>query len=298
MPNKQLNEKKFLSDGFQILRGLFSPEEFKRMRESVYNSLKKNKAAGVQMVDALGDEFMAPYVYDSRVLDVARELLKSDNICYFGDASYAVIGHNYDVKTATGWHRDNTDRTPNKSSPDWQTPYTLIRFGFYLQDHKNKSGGLMIRQKSHNGIKSKYKIVTLLRERYINTNIGDVAVWNMRASHSGVGKCLKWFSQIAISPYLENKIPSFLIAPNTTEERAAFWVSYGINDAHLKRHCDYLMHRSERKKMWENSYYSPETLKACKEAGLQVIDMPSRMRQAIDNGEEVGGHDHHYQFNV
>jgi hypothetical protein len=87
-----------------------------------------------------------------------------------------------------------------------------------------------------------------------------------------------------------------MISPDTQETRAAFWVSFGVNDEHLKRHCDYLMTRSERKKIWEHSFYTKDILKACAEAGLGVIDMPSRMRSAITAGETVGQHEHHYQM--
>ena len=203
------------------------------------------------------------------------------------------LGRNYDPGDAVGWHRDNTDRF-DLEAPDWQVPYTLIRFGFYLQDHRRRSGGLMVRRQSHNIMMRGFQAQA--SERYMNTGPGDVVVWNMRLQHAGIGRCLRGFPGIALGPWKQRHIPEFLQAPYTAGERAAFWVSYGVDDAHLQRHCDYLVTRTERLHFWKESHYTPDVLALCDEAGLGVVNMPDRIRSMLAAGEPVGQHDHHYQF--
>lgn len=289
----KVNVKKFDHDGFLKLPQLFEPKEFEILREKVFESIKKRERGETETVDALADPLIEKYVYDGRILDVARQILGRDDITYFGDAGYAAFGHDYDKETATGWHRDNTDRS-RMDKPDWDSRYTLIRFGLYLQDHHRTSGGIMFRKQSHNKITRGLK--AHLYSRYLNNRMGDVGVWSMRTLHSGAGLCFKLMPSIAISHALKPHIPDFLVADMTSQKRTALWLTYGVRDGHLIRHCDYLMTRSERLKMWKNSYYSDETLAACKQAGLHVENMPERMRKAIKNGDEVGTHDHHYDF--
>ncbi|MFJ9534503.1 phytanoyl-CoA dioxygenase family protein [Herbaspirillum sp. NPDC101396] len=290
----QLDDTKFWKDGYLILRNLFSPKEFATMRENVFESLKGREQNGEPVVDALADPHLQHWVHDERLVHVAKTLLKGDNLAYFGDGGYAVIGHGYEAgKDVGGWHRDNTDRS-DTNAPDWQGRYSLVRFGFYLQDHKARSGGLIVRRDSHNRILRGWK--AHLHDRYLNTGIGDVGVWNMRIQHAGLGRCIRGIPGLALGPYLQKRLPQFLQAPFPKEERTGFWISYGLNDQHLERHCQYLLTRSERKVMWSNSHYSEAILDDCRAAGLQVIDMPSRMRAAIAAGEEVGFLKHHRQL--
>jgi hypothetical protein len=213
---------------------------------------------------------------------------------YFGDANYAVVGRGYDEhEQATGYHRDNTDRS-DTSAPDWQGRYSLIRFGLYLQDHRRHSGGLMVRNGSHNRILRGWR--NYLYDRYLDTRPGDVALWSMRIQHSGVGRFWRGFPRMGIPPSLWKVVPQALQSPRWDEERAAAWISYGLDDAHLSRHCEYLLGRSERLEAWRDSHYDAETLRACERAGLKVINMPERLRAALAAGKPVGQHRHHYQM--
>ena len=293
MNAKDIDVERFWREGYLLLRNLFTPLEFGDMRARVLESIRRVECKEAPVTDALADPLMQPFVHDERVLSVAKTLLNRDDVTYFGDGSFAVLGRNYDSGDAAGWHRDNTDRI-DLGAPDWQGPYTLIRFGFYFQDHRRRSGGLMVRRKSHNimmrGLQAQAS------ERYLNTGPGDVVVWNMRLQHAGIGRCLRGFPSIALGPWKQRHIPEFLQAPYTAVDRAAFWVSYGINDAHLKRHCNYLVTRTERLDFWKESYYTSDVLELCDKADLGVVNMPDRIRSMLAAGEAVGQHDHHYQF--
>ncbi len=289
-----VDEDKFWKDGFLILRDMFTPAHFRMMRERVLESLHLREKNGTKSTDSLADPLVAEFVYDERVLAVARHLLGHKDVAYFGDSSYAVVGHDYQPGIHVGgWHRDNTDRS-DTSLPDWQSRYSLIRFGFYLQDHRKKSGGLIVRRTTHDRLLQGWR--AYLADRYLNTGLGDVGVWSMRIQHAGLGRCIRGMPWLPIGPHWQKKLPEFMMAPFGTEERVGFWISYALDDHHLKRHCDYLIGRSERLDMWRDSYYSPETLAACAKAGLKVIDMPGRMREMLAQGLEVGTHQKHYQI--
>lgn len=290
----KINTQKFWKDGFLILRNLFDPKEFQTMREQVLESLRDREERGAPVVDALADIHLRQWVYDERLVYVAQTILGSRDVTYFGDGGYAVLGHNYEAgKDVGGWHRDNTDRS-DIDLPDWQGRYSLIRFGFYLQNHQTQSGGLIVRRTSHNRILR--GIGAHLQDRYLNTGLGDVGVWSMRIQHAGLGRCIRGFPMLALGPYLQKKLPEFLQAPFPKLERTGFWISYALDDHHLARHCKYLLTRSERLEMWKDAHYSMETLEKCRAVGLKVIDMPERLRSAIKEGGPVGEHKSHYQM--
>lgn len=297
MSMKSVNCNKFWKKGYTIVRDVFTPEELDELRALVLSGYNHDKKAKVSQVDALANPNLAKYVYEKRLIDVAKQILGTSEVFYFGDASYAVVGDDYKPGVHVGgWHRDNTDRKANPEAPDWQGDYGLIRFGIYLQDHSKYSGGLLIREESHRKFKTNSSPLGLLKERYLNTSLGDVGVWSMRITHAGVGRCYKILNSYGISPHVISKIPQFMVAPQQDIERAALWISYGKAGIHLDRHCEYLLGRSERKRMWENSFYSEETLQRCKENGLSIINMPERMRKEIAKGNNVGTHDNHYQL--
>lgn len=290
----KIDVDKFWHDGYLVLRNLFEPNEFLEMRKQVFASLEGREKRGEPVVDALADPHLSKWVHDERILAAARAILGHNEIAYFGDAGYAVLGHNYEAgKDVGGWHRDNTDRS-NLDAPDWQGRYSLIRFGFYLQDHRKTSGGLIVRKTSHNQFL--HGLSAHFYDRYLNNGLGDVGVWSMRIQHAGLGRCLRGLPMIALGPYLQKRLPEFMQAPFPQVERTGFWISYALNDQHLERHCRYLLTRSERLEMWSKAHYSADTLENCRKAGLEVIDMPSRLRAALAEGAAVGQHHHHYQM--
>jgi hypothetical protein len=292
--NSDIDVERFWRDGFLVLRRYLPPKYFLEMRERVLASLSKRERDKTPIVDGLADPLLARYIYDERLLGIARCLLGSREIVYFGDSSYAVVGHNYEPgRDVGGWHRDNTDRS-DTSLPDWQDRYSLIRFGFYLQDHRYKSGGLIVRKTSHDRLLRGWK--AHLYDHYLNTRPGDVAVWSMRIQHAGLGRCIRGMPWLPLGVYWQQVLPKAIQAPFGTEERAGFWISYALDDHHLRRHCEYLIGRRERLEMWRDAHYPAEALEACAQAGLKVIDMPARVRARLAEGEEVGMHNRHYQL--
>lgn len=283
---------RFNRRGWLIVRGLFSSERVEGLRHEVFQSLERVSSGLEPPTDLLANPALHGIVHDPDLIRLAQQLLGGQPV-YFGDASYAIVGRGYDeLRDATGYHRDNTDRSDTRA-PDWQSPYTLVRFGIYLQDHRHHSGGLLVRNGSHMRMNRGWK--NYLHDRYLNTEVGDVGVWNMRLQHAGVGRAWRFASFWGIPPAIQDRIPKSLQLPRWTRERAAIWVSYGREGPHLERHCKYLLTRTERLEMWRNSYYSDDVLAQCAKAGLRVIDMPARMRAAVAEGA-VPQHAHHYQM--
>src|SRR5690606_35997020 len=110
---------------------------------------------------------------DGKLVGIARQILGSDEIFYAGDGSFTVNG------TQHGFHKDNADRN-DPAAPDWRDPYTILRFGIYLQDHMFHSGGLNLRIGSHTKVS-----LTEGRNIAVRSRIGDVVVWSLRTTHSG-----------------------------------------------------------------------------------------------------------------
>ncbi len=283
----------FWRRGWMIQRSLFTEGEFLEIRAQVLESLKDAESGRKPPTDLLADARLARLVAEPRLISLARAILKDDPV-YFGDASYAVVGRGYDEhKDATGYHRDNTDRS-HLEAPDWNGRYPLIRFGLYLQDHRRRSGGLMVRQASHRRLLKGWRCY--LYDRYLDTGLGDVGVWNMRLQHAGVGRFYRGFPRLAIAPAIQDRVPRWLQSPRWDQPRAAVWISYGADSDHLQRHVEYLFGRAERVRMWQHSYYSQETLDACRRNGLRVIDVGEQLRGRIAAGKPVGQHEHHYQL--
>jgi hypothetical protein len=111
----------FWQNGYLLIRDVFSKTEVEELRKHVIELFPNGCG------DILSKPFLREVLLDDRILDMAQKILGGKPV-YFGDSS-CVKG-----KISYGWHKDNADRR-DANAPDWQSKYTLIRFGLYLQDH-------------------------------------------------------------------------------------------------------------------------------------------------------------------
>src|SRR4029453_129128 len=125
----------FWRDGYQIVRDVYTADEIEAFRRDA----KESRSHGG---DLLSNPRMRRALTDGRMVDVARRLLGSDEIVYAGDSSFTINSNQH------GFHKDNADRN-DPTAPDWQSRYTILRFGIYLQDHETYTGGLNLRVGSH-----------------------------------------------------------------------------------------------------------------------------------------------------
>lgn len=263
-----VNVKEYWQKGYTIVRGVYSPEEISDFRKRAF-------AYRTHSGDLLSHPELRSVITDGRLLDVAKQILSRDDIVYYGDSAVAIREGN------PGFHKDNADRF-NPKAPDWQSPYTQIRFGIYLQDHYRHSGGLNVRVGSHNKVNTKEG-----RVRQLRTKVGDLGVWSMRTSHSAAGTILRSPFNF-IHPHYDNvkKYPSWLIAPKDGQ-RIALFAALGADDDHLKRYIDYLKTRAYVINNWGHSVWPEDAIREAEAAGLRLRNAPAEIVGVEGLGQNV-----------
>src|ERR1051326_5718700 len=142
----EVNVESFQSEGYLVLKGLFTREEMLDVRSRVEQIKKQDletknffvldelPTAKFLLGDVLSKSQLRDIDYlilDDRIIHVAKQLLGPE-VVYFGDSSIQT-GEGF-----RGFHKDNvnSDRYDG-TKPDWQSDYTLIKLGIYVQDHTN-----------------------------------------------------------------------------------------------------------------------------------------------------------------
>jgi len=233
-----VNVPAFWEHGYQIVRNVYSPEEIRSLREDAYASRGQGR-------DLLCNPRLRRVLTDGRLVDIARQLLRQEEILYSGDT--------------------------DPDAPDWQGRYTLLRFGIYLQDHSKHTGGLNLRAKSHNTTSLTYG-----KNVYVKTRVGDVGVWSLRTTHSGNGTLVRWPREVHPEPNDGKQYAKWRIA-KSDGDRIAVFAALGLDDDHNARYVEYLKTRSYMVGMWRKSEYDAEALAEAAKVGLKVRDVPSEV---------------------
>jgi hypothetical protein len=250
----------FNEHGWLHIKNMFSAAEIEEFREKAYAM----KALGYTG-DLLANEPTSSLIYDSRIIDIIKLILKTDKPVYFGDSSGSNIGN----VGAAGFHKDNPDKF-NGNNPDWQSDYTIIRMGIYCQSHDEYSGSVALRDKSHTTVNSEKGKPFL-----VNNKAGDLVIWSLRTSHSGNSLRSKLLPNFFVHPWWYHKLPGFLFR-GQEKERVAYFMTYGKDDKHLRRYLTYLLKRRYMVETWKQNNYSQQILDAVKQKGnLKLIDMYS-----------------------
>jgi hypothetical protein len=258
----------FWEHGWQIVRGAYTPKEIQRFRDGAYGS------RGISG-ELLSKPLLRHAILDSRMIEVARQLLGSDDIMYAGDSSCTLNSNQH------GYHKDNADRQ-DPNAPDWQGRYTILRFGIYCQDHTKHTGGLNLRDKSHNTPDhSAGKTI------YVKTAPGDLAVWSLRTTHSGNGKLLKFPPWVTPEPQSKELWPRYFREAEPDGDRIAVFVALGLDDHHMKRYTDYLKTRKYMVDMWHRSKLDPEVFDRAAQLGLKIRDMYSECKDDPTLGQNI-----------
>jgi hypothetical protein len=249
----------FRRTGYCVAKAVFSPKEVGEMRQRLM--MVREHALQVKAFDKdpkhpnmlliLGDLLSKPelrglryLLFDERVLSCAKQIL-GPQLVYFGDSSIQC------GEGVRGFHKDNVDRTDG-AAPDWQSSYTLVRFGIYLQDHSRYSGGLKLKAGSQDHA-SKFwgKAINLPIEA------GDLAMWNMRITHSGNFVRLRGAPDLCLHPRIETLIPHWMRVPEQLERFAVFG-TFAAPGEHLERYLKYVGGRTDYKPHFERSAFTAE----------------------------------------
>jgi hypothetical protein len=271
MSNLMIDKKKFDTEGYLLVRNVFSSEEIEEFRSLAYAQyeidktknltfqLPKISKAKYNKGDLLSKEKLQHVLLDDRILQIARTILGSNDLIYFGDSSYQI------GTGLRGFHRDNIDRT-DLNGPDWKGEYTLIRLGIYLQNHKDYSGGLKIKTGSHKNSDGK--------AIFVDNEIGDVAVWSLKTLHSGNAVRLKFFPGFSINKSSrEGMVPAFL-KKDQEHERISFFMTFALRSSHLDRYVqEYSLKRKDAIENLKASLYSDQILDTAQQKKVEIMKL-------------------------
>lgn len=263
----KVDVSEFWKDGFTLVRGAYTPAEIHQFRRDSFESRGKYRG------DLLSNPLLERVMLDGKMADISRQILDREDLVYYGDTTIAIR------EGSPGWHKDNADRL-DADAPDWRSDYTQLRFGIYLQDHENHSGGLNVRRGSHNVPDLTTGEVVHLRSR-----VGDIGVWSMRITHSAAGTLLKWAPGRNRHPdpfELDGINPKHILPRD--KKRIALFSAIGADDEHHDRYVTYLSTRKYIIPRWSHSHYTQEQINGMKRLGVRVRDM----RVEIEGNPDVG----------
>jgi Phytanoyl-CoA dioxygenase (PhyH) len=261
--------QQFKEEGYVLKPSVFTPSEIHTFRKRVYEQYAIDEAAGLtfQLTNTsskaryakgclLSKQLLREILLDDRILAFAREILGTEHIVYFGDSSYQI------GTGLRGFHRDCLDREYN-SGKDWESDYTLIRVGLYLQDHSNFSGGLKVKPGTHE--KKDGPSV------FVNNKPGDVVAWSLKLLHSGNAVKLKMLPTLCIdNQSIEKRIPNFL-KKEEDQERISLFMTFAAPGGHVERYIEeYEKKRADTVAHLKASHYDSPTLQWAKNKGVEV----------------------------
>jgi hypothetical protein len=263
MREPEVDVQEYWRRGFTLVRGVFGADEIERLRESAQRTREHPG-------DLLTNPELRHVLLDPRLARVVSRLLGARPI-YFG---YSSVRFGADGR---GYHKDNADRSDG-SAPDWRGPYTLLRCGLYLQDHSRHSGGLNVRDGSHN-----QPDVRRGRTVYLASRPGDLVVWNLRTSHSANGIVLRGLRGLPVPPDSVKHLPNWLISP-FERERIAVFMTFAKDGPHFQRYLRYLKTRRYMVDLWRASSPLPVDLPA---HDLEIRDVWPAMSGDPEAGKNV-----------
>lgn len=269
--NLKIDKAAFDRDGYLLIKNVFSKEEIEQIREKAYKSFEEDKRKNLTFKhpskmtnavyakgDILSKDHLRDVLLDERILYLVKEVLGAPPV-YFGDSNYHFgVGFR-------GFHRDNVDRT-DMTAPDWDGDYPIVRLAIYLQDHKQYSGGLKVRVGSHKNPTGK--------PVFIDSEEGDVAIWNLRTMHSGNAVRLKFFKNLSINKAgREGMIPAFL-KKDQQKERATLFMTFGLKSKHLDRYIEkHMLGREDILSYLKVSRFDPKVFELAKQKNLEVLKL-------------------------
>lgn len=272
MSNLIIDKQKFEEDGYLLVPNVFTEQEINHFRNLAYEqyAIDTQKKITFELPhlatkakynkgDLLSKQKLHTILLDDRILAIAKTILGSDDIIYFGDSTYQI------GTGLRGFHRDCIDRT-DLTGPDWQGEYTLIRIGIYLQNHKDYSGGLKIKVGSHKRADG--------NTVFVGNNVGDVALWSLKTLHSGNAVRLKVLPNFSINHGKgEGLIPNFL-KKDQQLERVSLFMTFALKSSHLDRYInEYSLKRTDTLDNLRVSIFSSEALALAQQKQVQVLKL-------------------------
>ena len=263
----QVDAEGFWRDGYTTIKGAFSADYVIKLREAAIAQQKSGDTQGDLLNSS--QDILRDLVTHPVLLHCASTLLE-DVPVYFGDSSITYGSFH------RGWHKDN--RFPDRFkhfTADWSGRHTMLRFGIYLQNHTQYSGGLSVRSGSNRPSKLvnkleklKIPVIDKLKNERIKTrlqiiasrhygaakvldsDLGDLLIWNQVTTHSGNALRLKICPRKKLPTWIENHVPEMFVKPYE-KDRISIFLAYAKDDEHLKRGLEFLKTRDYMQRKWE-----------------------------------------------
>lgn len=253
--------KEYKKNGLTVFKNIFSENEIDTWRKTIET---EEKMFSEDILDSNRDfyshlifnkGFLDKVLLNEKIINLVKKIL-GEEIYFFGDAS---------LNRRRGVELSKTGHFHVDSKNDIQDPYTsnyrIIRVGIYLQDIKNFSGGLKIRIGSHRHLCLKGGINSLITQTIkfvkgkrsiksfglgkisnLDTQPGDVAIWNLRLHHCGNSKRNKFFPSIALHPWLDRNLPESFFCP-IEKRRLVFFAIFASKSSLNSELHSYLINR-------------------------------------------------------
>lgn len=260
MIEKNKSNNSFLKEnGYCLVKNVFNSEEVKKLRKFVLKNFHKNQ--DIYLSDTEG--LLKSNFLSDKFFNTLRDVI-GEELLYFLDSSTFIDK----IQKKTGiFHIDarGDDNDPIT------TEYNVWRIGFYLQDHKNNSGGIKMIKKSHKKIltnsikktyyaikkfsKNKYKLRSVIPTfDYINipSEPGDMIIWNGRTHHCGRFKRLKNFEKLNLHPLIDRYLPDFLVKEEA-KERLVIFQNWALKHTSATNFINYRLNQKSDESFWFNN---------------------------------------------
>lgn len=282
--------KNFWKNGYIIIRDVFSKNQILKFRtfikkksEEIVGTDKKDwrKINLEGMKDILSYEELRDSILNKKLLDTVKYLLEDENIYYWGYSRFR-----YNEKSYRNIHND----AKNDFKNPFDTKYPILRTGVYLQDHKNFSDGLKIFKKSCHAYKFGRAIIKkafkekdlryLLPQRFKSVNIdsqaGDVIIWNLRTCHSANAIRLKFFKNLSFRPFIENFLEKYFsnILLPSEKDRAVIFSNFGtMSDELINFLKDNVKQPAIYNSIKNSDFLNDNILSESNKYGLKILDI-------------------------
>jgi Phytanoyl-CoA dioxygenase (PhyH) len=241
-------KRRFETDGFVVVPGVLDSDQVASLRESCRERVLAGETGYDGSPRGVNDIFnqypeMRWLLVHEPTLTVLRELLGPEVVATHESAVH--------LQNFGGWHKDTTSQERDGQMFQWESGYTMVEVGYYLQDNTDEyAGGLDIDPGSHlrpdhyvrphlftpNGVDSE----PVGRDwQSIVSSAGDLVIFDFRANHRA--------TQPDCDP---------LTFPDEHQKFAIFWAA-SRNTDHVRQYARYSASRTDYP--WtENYMWVPE----------------------------------------
>ena len=270
----------YLDKGYIVLKSFYDKKKIRDIRSLIIDLANKDN-------EIFNNLIVQDLLLNKELITKIKTLLKTNELLYYSDSS--ILNKENPFNSKNGFHND---ARYEDESISYSKEYPILRLGLYFEDYKNHSGGLKIKENSHNYFcfnfraikqnikqilkifftKTRYDLKNLKLGKSINLELeeGDIVIWNLRTHHCGVSRRLKLFKKLCLQPYFEKLIPKFLFLPTQySKNRCSIFCTFAKNDLLNKNIYNYVKNKINHKRINEiNS--NPDLMAKLKELGLII----------------------------